>query len=133
MKIYTAVDQYRAFAALGKALDAAEKDAAHVGDELAELRVEKAKAEAEYLRVKNATFVRSSKAGVNVARAIAEEASVDALTQWRLAEAKVKTAEDALMLRREIVRDIRQKMSNFQSVGSMARMEAEMAGRTGET
>lgn len=134
MKIYTAVEQFSAFKALASSLDAAEKrvDAARV--ELSKLGETRAQAEADYYRQKYTLQAKYlSQMSAAAARIRARANTADEHEDFKLAEVREAAAREALWQKRELVRDIRQKMSNFQSVGSMARTEAELSGKLGET
>ena len=129
MKVYTAQEQMSGFRKLNQELDAASKLVETMEEECTKRALDVLEAEKRYKIRYYKTMLNYREEKDSRARSEAEVAAADQEHEWKKAKVLHASAKEALATAREQVKSIRQRMSNYQSVSSMARVEADLAGR----
>jgi hypothetical protein len=129
MKVYTAHEQMQGFRLLNQELDEASKNVESMEEECTKRAIAVVEAEQRYKVEYYKTLLNYREEKDSMSKRHAEIAAADSEFELKKAKVLYQSAKDALVTAREEVKSIRQRMSNYQSVSSMARVEADLAGR----
>lgn len=129
MKVYTAHEQMQGFRKLNQELDEATKRVEMMEEEATRKAMVLVDRERDYKVKYYSTLLEFKGDKDSISKAEAETAAAGAEGEMKKARVLSQSAKEALVTAREEVKSIRQRMSNYQSVSSMARVEADLAGR----